>query len=146
MFESTSAAEQILAAYADAVARTDAAQLAALYDADAVIYDAWDNWLLAGREAVLAMATAWFGSLGSERVEVTFRAVRCHGSGTVVACSALATYTAVAADGIRLRATTNRLTLVLQASAVGWQIVHEHTSVPVGFGSKQAIPFPSQGA
>jgi uncharacterized protein (TIGR02246 family) len=131
---------EVLRAYADCVLRKDAAGFAALYDLDVEVFDAWDAWRLQGRAAVQAMASGWFQSLGDNRVEVTFSQVRGHASAEVAAVSALVTYTAVAGDGTTLRSQANRMSLVLRCQPEGWRVVHEHTSVPVGFASRQAIP------
>lgn len=34
------------------------------------------------------------------------------------------------------------MSLVLRLRPAGWRVVHEHTSVPVGFESGQAVPGP----
>lgn len=130
----------VLHAYADCVLRKDATGFAALYDADVQVFDAWDRWRMQGRAAMHAMATAWFQSLGEDRVEVSYSEVHGHAGAELAAVSALVTYTAVGADGKALRSMANRMSLVLKRQPEGWRVVHEHTSVPVGFASRQAIP------
>jgi ketosteroid isomerase-like protein len=130
---------EFLRAYADCVLSKDAAGFAALYDDNVQVFDAWDTWRLQGRTAVYGMATAWFGSVGDRRVEVTFAGVHAHAGRDVAAVSALATYTAVTADGSIAMSRPNRMSIVLQRSSDGWRVVHEHTSVPVGFASGQAV-------
>lgn len=132
-----------LQAYADAVHRKDAPALAALYADDAVIFDAWDAWLppLPGAAGVLAMATAWFASLGTASVQVSFSEVVSHTVADMAHVSAFVTYTAVSAQGQAMRAMTNRLSAVLACTGGGWRVVHEHTSVPVDFGAQRAVPF-----
>lgn len=131
---------EVLRAYAHCVLHKDAAGFAALYDADVQVFDAWDRWRLQGRPAMQAMASAWFQSLGDTRVAVTFSQVHDHAGAELAAVSALATYAALAVDGTILRSQANRMSLVLRRGPQGWLVVHEHTSVPVGFASRQAIP------
>lgn len=131
---------EALRAYADCVLRKDAAGFAALYHEDVEVFDAWDAWRLQGRAAMQAMATAWFASLGDTCVEVAFSEVQGHAGADLAAVSALVTYSAVAGDGAVLRSQVNRMSLVLWRGPEGWSVVHEHTSVPVGFVSRQAMP------
>lgn len=129
-----------LRAYADSVLRKDATRFAALYHDNVQVFDAWDTWRLQGRTAMHGMATAWFGAIGDRRVQVTFADVHAHAGTDVAAVSALATYTAIAADGAIAGSRPNRMSIVLQRTPDGWRVVHEHTSVPVGFTSGQAVP------
>lgn len=129
-----------LAAYRDTVWRKDAEGFAACFAEDVGIFDTWDDWQSRGRAAVLAMATGWFRSLGEERVEVSFEDVRSHLDADLASVSATARYSAIAATGERLRSHRERASFVLRRQATGdWQVVHQHSSVPVGFGSKQAV-------
>lgn len=130
-------------AYASAVLARQPDALAALYHAQAVLFDAWDTWSGAGRAAVRTMAQHWFDSLGDERVAVTFSNVQYTIGTDVAAGSAFVTYTALAATGERLRAQVNRISVVLRREADVWLVMHEHTSVPVGFESRQAVAFPA---
>lgn len=131
---------EVLRAYADCVLRKDATGFAALYHDDVQVFDAWDTWRLHGRAAMHGMASAWFGSVGDGRVLVTFAGVHAHAGSDVAALSALVTYTAVAADGSVVGSRPNRMSMVLRRTSDGWRVVHEHTSVPVGFMSGQAVP------
>lgn len=131
---------EVLRAYADCVLRKDAAGFSALYDDDVEVFDAWDTWRLQGRAAMRGMASAWFGAMGDNRVEVTFAGVQAHAGTDLAALSALVTYTAVTADGTVVGSRPNRMSMVLRRTPDGWRVVHEHTSVPVGFTSGQAVP------
>lgn len=142
MNDAPTPALEVLRDYANCVLHKDAAGFAGLYDVDVQVFDAWDSWRLQGRAAVQAMATAWFQSLGDSRVEVSFSDVQHHASAEVAALSATVIYTAVDRAGVVLRSQANRISLVLRCGPQGWRVVHEHTSVPVGFVSRQAIALP----
>ena len=58
----------------DAVFARDVDAFAALYDQDVHVFDMWGGWSLRGIAAWRRMAEGWFGSLGDERVRVTFDA------------------------------------------------------------------------
>jgi ketosteroid isomerase-like protein len=129
----------VLEAYASAVYDRDVDALMALYEPGARIFDAWGVWSYEDAAAWRVAVEGWLGSLGTERVKVTFedvRAVAEHGFATV---SAVVTYQGVDADGKVLRAMQNRLTWVLRVSGQALRIVHEHTSAPIGFEDSKAI-------
>jgi hypothetical protein len=48
-------------------------------------------------------------------------------------------YAAISADGLEIRSMQNRFTWALQRKDGAWSIVHEHTSVPIGFGDLKGI-------
>ncbi len=89
---------------------------------------------------------AWFTSLGAERVKVTFDDVQTSGVPEFAFVSAVVTYAAVSPQGEPLRAMQNRLTWVLKTTGHVPRIVHEHTSVPVGFDDAKAILLRQKGA
>lgn len=133
-----------LDAYASAAKAQDVDAFVALYDDDVVVYDAWGHWEHSGIAAWRAMATEWFGSLGGETVEVEFSDVRTAVGSDVAFGHATVTYVGISAEGERLRAMTNRLTVNLRKGDGGWKIVHEHTSLPVDMATGVAIFAPPQ--
>lgn len=128
----------MLEAYAAAVRAKDVDAFLALYADDARNFDLWSEWSYDGKDAVRAMVTEWFGSLGDdEQVVVEFDDVRTHVGAEVAALSAFARYAAVSPDGTELRSLNNRRTWALAKNGDGdWKIVHEHTSAPAGEGGK----------
>lgn len=122
--------QPVLAAYAAAVAAQDPDALLALYAPDVVVFDLWEEWAYHGAPAWRAAVEAWFGSLGDERVEVSFSEVRAQAADDLLSVSALVTYRNFAAGGGPGRSMLNRLTWVLRRGDGGWRIVHEHTSAP----------------
>ena len=74
----------------------------------------------------------WFSSLGGERVAVTFDRVQATVTGELASLTARVVYAAISASGAELRSMQNRLTWVLKLDGSAWQIIHEHTSVPIG--------------
>ena len=122
---------RILAAYQAAVLAKDAEAFAALYDREVRVFDLWAQWSEEGAAARLASATAWFASLGSDRVVVTVENVQTIITAEIAVAHAFLTYQGISADGVELRAMSNRLSWVLKPTAGGWKIVHEHTSAPI---------------
>jgi uncharacterized protein (TIGR02246 family) len=122
---------QMLAAYKAAVHARDVDAFCALYADDVHIFELWRQWSHHGIAAWRAMATGWFGSLGDERVIVEIDDVRTIVSGDMASATAFLTYRAIAANGEELRSLDNRLSWVLCQQAGRWQVVHEHTSIPI---------------
>lgn len=126
-------------AYQAAVLAKDAAAFAALYAPDVRIFDLWARWSQEGDAACLALATDWFGSLGSDRVVVTVEDVRTIMTPEIAVAHAFLTFTGMSAEGIELRAMSNRLTWVLKPLAGDWKIAHEHTSAPIDHETLKVI-------
>jgi len=139
MTELDKAVSQIIERYKSAVLDRDVAAFMRLYDPDVRIFDAWDNWSYEGAAQWQAVVEAWLTPHAAERVEVSFEDVRCAGTLEVSMVSALVTYAGVSAQGERLRAIQNRISWGLQRSGQVLRIMHEHTSVPVGFQDMKAI-------
>ena len=125
--------------YKSAVWAKDATALMRLYDPAVRVFDAWGVWSHEGSDAWQRTAEAWFTSLGSERVKVSFEDERFSGTPETALFSAIATYAGLSADGQPLRQLQNRITWVLRTSGHVLRIVHEHTSAPIGFEDQKAI-------
>lgn len=103
------------------------------------VFDAWGTWSYEGAAAWRVPVEAWFSSLGSETVEVSFDEVQVTDGNDFASMSAVVTYTAMSAEGHALRAMQNRISWVLRAGDDGVRIVHEHTSAPIGLEDAKAI-------
>lgn len=129
--------EEVLNAYAAAVRVKDAEAFLALYADDVRSFDLWGVWSYDGKNAYRAMVEGWFGSVpDDETVVVRFDEVRTETGVDVAAVSAFTTFAAETPDGTELRSMNNRLTWLLRRDGDAWQIVHEHTSAPVGDDGK----------
>ena len=127
-------------AYKTCVLRKDAAALIDLYSDDVRVFDTWGVWSYEGASAWRQALEEWFGSLGTDQVEVAFDDVQVFARGAAATLSAVVKYTAVSATGIAVRSLQNRLTWGLRHEGDrGWKIGHEHTSAPIGLGDLKAI-------
>lgn len=121
---------QVLAGYQAAVLAKDVDAFVALYADDALIYELWARWthdLASWRE----MATGWFAFLGDGRSVVEAHDVRITVSGDMALLTAFLTYRGIDAAGNEQRSLDNRLSWVLRQREGRWQVLHEHTSVPI---------------
>jgi ketosteroid isomerase-like protein len=130
---------RVLGNYAAAVLAKDVAALLRLYDPGVRVFDAWGLWSYEGAEAWQRAVEAWFTSLGSERVKVSFDDVQATAGREMSSVSAIVTYAGLSAAGEPLRSMQNRITWVLRTTGHVPRIVHEHTSAPIGFDDMKAI-------
>jgi ketosteroid isomerase-like protein len=111
----------------------------ALYHEEARVFDTWGIWSYENVGERRRAIEEWFSSLGDERVKVTIDRMRAAVATDLAMLSARVTYAALSAAGVELRSMQNRLTWVLKPEGAAWKIVHEHTSVPVGFTDLKGI-------
>ena len=130
---------RVIGSYEGAVLARDVEALMRLYHPAARVFDAWGVWSYEGAAAWQIAVEGWFTSLGTERLRVTFDDVQTSEGRDFSMVSAIATYAAMSAQGEPLRAMQNRLTWALRTSGHVLRIVHEHTSVPLGFNDSKGI-------
>jgi len=123
---------RICESYVQAVLKKDVTAFFALYHPTARVFDTWGVWSYEGEQARRKVVAEWFGSLGEERVAVTFDRVQTTIISDLAALTARVVYAAISPSGAELRSMQNRLTWVLKPDGDSWQIIHEHTSVPLG--------------
>jgi ketosteroid isomerase-like protein len=133
------AARQMLDAYTSAVFAKDVDAFMRLYDPGVRVFDAWGVWSYDGAASWRKTVEAWFTSLGTERVKVTFEDVSTSCAAELTLLSAFVTYAGASAEGEQLRSMTNRITWGLRTTGNVLAIVHEHTSAPIGFDDARAI-------
>jgi ketosteroid isomerase-like protein len=130
---------RLMAAYQAAVLAKDAEAFMALYDPKVRVFDTWGVWSYDSHSAWRSAIESWFTSLGGERVKVSFDDVQTAGNSELATLHAVVTYAGLSASGEPLRAMQNRISWVLRTSGHVLRVVHEHTSVPVGFEDNKAI-------
>jgi ketosteroid isomerase-like protein len=134
---------RICDAYKRAVYEKDVEAFVGLYHRDARVFDAWEVWSYEDAAERRKVVEEWFSSLGDERVRVTIDRIRAIVADDLATLSARATYAGISAAGEELRAMQNRLTWVLGLEGGAWKIVHEHTSVPIGFKDLKGLLHPN---
>ena len=137
--KSNEAVGALLEKYRAAVYAKDTESFLALYTADARIFDMWVEWSHEGIESWRRVVTQWFDSLKSDRDVVEFHEVRTTISGDMAAVDAFVQFTAVSAEGNKLRSMQERLTWTLAQKDGAWKITHQHTSGPIDFNTMKVI-------
>ena len=129
---------QVLAGYQAAVLAKDVDAFVALYADDALIYELWGTWthdIASWRE----MAKGWFAFLGDGTSKVDATDVRVTVSGDMALLTAFLTYRGFDGAGAEQRSLDNRLSWVLRQQGGRWQVLHEHTSVPIAHEDAKGI-------
>lgn len=130
---------QVIDAYKTAVFEKNVDAFINLYSENVWVFDAWSAWSYDSLESWRKMVDEWFVSLGNERVKVNFEEVRAIDEQELTIVTSIVTYAGYSAEGKNLHALQNRLTWTLKPEGNAMRIIHEHTSVPVGFNDKKAI-------
>jgi ketosteroid isomerase-like protein len=125
--------------YTRAVYEKDVDGFLGLYHEEARVFDTWGIWSFENVGARKSVIEEWFSSLGDERVSVKIDRIRSVVVKELATVSARVVYAALSASGEELRAMQNRLTWVLEPKGGAWKIVHEHTSVPIGFSDLKGM-------
>jgi uncharacterized protein (TIGR02246 family) len=131
--------DHLLDSYAAAARAKDVEAFLDLYADDARTFDLWGVWSYDGKEALRAMVTEWFGSVGTDQIGVEFEDVRVEEGTEVAGVSAFTTFRGISAEGEEQRSMNNRLTWILRRDGDTWKIVHEHTSAPAGDEGKVSL-------
>src|SRR5258708_4720709 len=122
--------ESLFETYKNAVYQKDVEAFLSIFDERVRVFDMWE-WTYDGLASWRDMATGWFGSLGSERVVVTFDDIQIQSAGEMAAASAFVRFSAISEKGEELRYLQNRLSWALRRQGGEWKVLHEHTSGPV---------------
>uniref|UniRef100_UPI004047C3C8 nuclear transport factor 2 family protein n=2 Tax=Roseivirga sp. TaxID=1964215 RepID=UPI004047C3C8 len=117
--------------YQQAAWNQDTESMINLYHENVMIYDMWENGYQIGLAAWSVAVKDWLGSLGEEKVRVTFEMIDLQEASDLAFGSALVTYQAIATDNEVLRGMKNRLTVGFRKEKEEWKVIHQHTSAPV---------------
>jgi len=131
--------DRLLESYRAAVLARDVDAFMRLYDPKVRIFDTWGVWQYEGVDPWRTAIEGWFGSHGAEKVKVTFDDVQAVGTPDFAIVTAIVTYAGLSAQGETLRAMQNRISWALRTTRHVLRIIHEHTSVPVGFEDQKAM-------
>jgi ketosteroid isomerase-like protein len=130
---------RLLETYKAAVFARNVDDFMNLYDPNARVFDTWGVWSYESAADRRQAIEGWFGSLGDERVKVTFTEVRVSGEHDLMLVNAVCEYVGCSAEGEELRSMQNRFTWAIARNGDTLKVVHEHTSVPISPKDTKAI-------
>jgi uncharacterized protein (TIGR02246 family) len=131
--------ESLFDTYKNAVFQKDPEAFASIFDSNVRVFDMWVLWSYDGLADWKGMAKGWFGSLGTERVVVTFDDIQIESAGEMALATAYVRFAAISETGEELRYLQNRLTWVAREKDGRWIIIHQHTSSPIDFETMKVI-------
>ncbi len=136
------AEKQVLRAletYKSAVLARNVETFMHVYDPDVRVFDTWGVWSYEGADAWRVAVEGWFASLRDQTCRVAFDDVRIVEGPGFASMSAVATYAAISSQGQETKSMQNRMSWVLKTSGHVLRVIHEHTSVPIGFEDGKGI-------
>ena len=131
--------EKIIDTYRSAVLAKNVQTFMHLYDQKVKVFDTWGIWSYEGNDAWRVAVEGWLSSLGTEKVQVKFGEIQITGTLEFALVTAIVSFNGMSPEGQHLRSMQNRFTWVLKTTGHVLRIVHEHSSVPIGFEDTKAI-------
>lgn len=131
--------ESLFETYSNAVFQKNVEAFTSIFDEKVLVFDMWEPWTYDGLVVWREMAKEWFGSLGAERVVVTFDDIQIESAGEMATATAFVRFAAISEKGEELRFLQNRLTWVARKKEGSWKITHQHTSSPVNGETMKVI-------
>ena len=134
MSQSFSTVQEVLVNYKTSIFEKDVEKFLRSYSENIHLYDCWGKWECNGLGAWRKSVESWFQGLLEEGVDlkVTFSDMSIEESESVAFAKCTITFAAYAQEpSEKLRQMTNRFTFGLCKMNESWQIVHEHSSLPI---------------
>jgi ketosteroid isomerase-like protein len=134
MKQSFSTVEEVLENYKTSVSERDVEKFLRSYSENISLYDCWNKWECNGLSDWRKSVESWFQELSEEslNLKVTFSDMSIEEGESVAFAKCAITYAAyVQSSSEILRQITNRFTFGLCKVDGSWQIVHEHSSLPI---------------
>jgi ketosteroid isomerase-like protein len=120
----------------------DTKSMIELYDDNVVIFDMWKQGYQTGLIEWSVVIKDWLGSLGGEKINVTFEMIEIHEGHKVGFASALIAFQAISVDNTVIRSMRNRITLgFVKKNIDEWKVVHQHTSAPINSDLEAILNF-----
>ena len=125
--------------YTDAVSARNAKALVQLYDPKARIFDTWGVWEYTATDSWQLAIEGWLSSRPGDKLRVSFNDCVVWGGMELATMTAIVTYAGISPDGTESQSMQNRLSWTVKTIGHNLRIIHEHTSVPIGFENMTAI-------
>ena len=134
MKQSFSTVQEVLENYKTSVSERDVEKFLRSYSEKIDLYDCWTKWECNGLKEWRKSVESWFQELSEEglNLKVTFSDMSIEEGESVAFAKCAITYAAyVQSSSEIVRQITNRFTFGLCKVDESWQIVHEHSSLPI---------------
>lgn len=132
--------QEVLTNYRDAVYERDVEKFLLGYAQDVHVFDCWSDWECHGMTAWEKVVTGWLNGVEKEvSLQVEFYDVGSKESENFAYVHTAVAYTAVDPSGKLLQSMKNRFTFVMIRTQDSWEIIHEHSSLPIDSETTLAI-------
>jgi len=134
MKQSFSTVQEVLENYKTSIFERDVEKFLRSYSENINLYDCWNKWECNGLWDWRKSVESWFQELSDEGVylKVTFSDMTIEeGESVAFAKCAITFYAYAQSSSVKLRQITNRFTFGFCKVDESWQIVHEHSSLPI---------------
>jgi len=129
-----STVQEVLENYKTSIFERDVEKFLHSYSENIHLYDCWGKWECNGLWEWRKAVESWFQELSEEGVDliVTFSDMSIEEGKSVAFAKCAITFSAYTqSSSEKLRQITNRFTFGLCKMNESWQIVHEHSSLPI---------------
>ncbi|PWK09604.1 YybH family protein [Tumebacillus permanentifrigoris] len=133
--------QEVLENYKSAVYEKDVERYVSSYASDLHIYDCWNDWECVGIAQWRKFTKEWFHGLDEEGalVKVDFDEVVIEENSNLAFVRCNVTFAAYNESGEKLRQMTERFTFVLRKENESWNIIHQHSSLPISMETGKGI-------
>ncbi|ASK62242.1 DUF4440 domain-containing protein [Virgibacillus phasianinus] len=133
--------QEVLENYKSAVYEKDVERFLSSCASDIHVYDCWQDWEYIGISQRKEMAEEWFNGLNEEGVllKTDFDNLVIEENANLAFVHCNVTYAAHNESGEKLRQMRNRFTFGLKKENDSWNIIHEHSSLPINMETGKGI-------
>lgn len=141
MMNSFNKVQEVMENYKSAVYDKDVEKFLSPYAADVHVYDCWNSWELVGISQWKKMVEDWFNGLIEEDVllKTDFDDLVVVENSNLAFAYCNVTYTEYSASGEEIRHISNRFTFGLRKENESWNIIHEHSSLPINMETGKGL-------
>ncbi|WP_257346694.1 YybH family protein [Pseudalkalibacillus decolorationis] len=133
--------QDVLENYKSAVYEKDVERFVSSCASNIHVYDCWEDWECIGISQWKEMVKEWFKGLKEEGVllKTDFDDLVVEENEDLAFVHCNVTYAAHNESGDKLRQMTNRFTFGLRKENNSWNIIHEHSSLPINMKTGKGI-------
>lgn len=133
--------QDIIENYKSAVDEQDVEKFISAYATNIHVYDCWADWECNGISNLKESTNGWFNGLKEEGVQlkVEFNELVVEENAGLAFIHSNVSFIAYNGSGENLRQITNRFTFGLKKANDSWEIVHQHSSLPISMETGKGI-------
>lgn len=133
--------QDVIENYITAVYEKDVEKFVSAYATHVQVYDCWENWECKGISKWKEAVNGWFNCLKEEGIQsiVEWNDLVIEENAELALVHSNVTYVDLNESGENLRQISNRFTIGLRKENESWNIIHEHSSLPINMETGKGI-------